>query len=569
MDDRELSRRLLRQTPQARPALLAIGVGALLTAALSVAQAALLATIVARAFLEHDDVGALAGLLGALALALAARAVVDAGVGYAGRRGALTALAELRRRLADTTLRRRPGLLDGERSGELATAAVQGVDGLEAWFARYVPQVALAVVLPPVILAYAATRDLPAAIVLAVTVPVLVVFMILVGLRARGQARARWRALSVLGAHFADVVRELDVLRAHAREDAQAEQVGVIAARYRDATMGTLRVAFLSAFVLELVAMIGTALVAATIGLQLAAGSIGLAAGLTVLLLCPELYTPLRGVGQQFHASADGLAGAGRVMAVLDAPDAVAAVGELPAPDPARAPVVLDGVRFAYGGREVLHDVHLTLAPGETVALVGPSGGGKSTLAALVLHLADPTAGAVSCGGVDLRDVDAADWHARIAWVSQRPVVLSDTLAGNVRLARPDASATDVLAALVQAGLGPLVATLPDGVHTVVGDGGRRLSAGEAQRLGLARAFLSGAPLVVLDEPTAHLDAATAAAIEAKLVRLCRARTALVIAHDPGLAALADRTVELRDGRLDDRDTPAPVPSRVTPELVA
>lgn len=550
MDDRALARRILRQTPAVRPALAAIGAGALLTAGLAVAQASLLADVVMRAFLGHDGVRALTTPLVALAAVIAARALVDAGVGYAGRRGALTLMSQLRGRLATTLLRRRPGLEGGARSGELTTAAVQGVDGLEAWFARYVPQVALAAVVPPVVLVYAATRDLPAAAVLAVTVPILIVFMVFVGLGARSQAAARWRALSVLGAHFADVVRELDVLRAHARERAQAERVGEIAERYRATTMSTLRVAFLSAFVLELVAMIGTALVAATIGLQLAAGSLRLADGLAVLLLCPELYAPLRGVGQQFHASADGLAGAERVLAVIDAPDAVTDAGVLPAANPATAAIVLDEVSVVHGDRTVLHDVSLTLEPGETVALVGPSGAGKSTLAALVLRLADPARGRVSCGGVDLRDVDLDDWRRRVAWVPQRPVVLAATLAHNVRLGRPGASDRAVLVALVQAGLGELVSRLPDGIRTVVGDGGRRLSAGEAQRVGLARALISDSPLLVLDEPTAHLDAETAASVERRLLAACRGRTTLLIAHAPQLAAQADRIVALRDGRL-------------------
>lgn len=553
MDERALTRRIVRETPALRPALAAIAASTCLTAVLVVAQAALLASIVARTFVGHEGLGALRGSLIALAVVLAARAAVDAGVGYAARRGALTLMSVLRGRLATTLLRRRPGLIDGARSGDVATAAVQGVDGVESWFASYLPQLALAAVVPPVILLYAATRDLTAALVLAVTVPLLILFMVLVGLGARAHATARWRALSVLGAHFADVVRELDVLRAHAREQAQAAQVADVAERYRVTTMATLRVAFLSAFVLELVAMIGTALVAATVGLQLAAGSLRLEDGLTVLLLCPELYAPLRGVGQQFHASADGLAGVEEVLAITDAPDAVApvdAAGRRPAPDPALRPVGLLEVAFAHGDQPVLRDVTLVLQPGELVALTGDSGAGKSTIAALLLRLVNPTTGTVWCGATDLCDVDAEGWRARAAWVPQRPLVLADTLVANVRIGRPGASDTEVLAALVQAELGHLVQTLPAGIETRIGDGGRRLSAGEAQRVGLARAFLSEAPLLVLDEPTAHLDAATAAAVERRLLACCAGRTTLLITHSPALAAQADRTVRLQAGAL-------------------
>jgi thiol reductant ABC exporter CydD subunit len=552
-DGRALTRRLLRGVPAARPALAGVGAIAVLTAGLALAQAALLADVVARAFLGHTPLGELTPDLVALAAVLAARALTTALFDLVGRRGALRVMSDLRARLARSLLVERPGLSAQRRSGELATAAVQGVDALEAWFARYLPQLLLSAVMPPAVLVYAATRDLTAALVLAATVPVLIVFMVLVGLAAQGHARTRWQVLGQLGAHFADVVRSLDILRAHGREQAQVQTVGAMAERYRVATMATLRVAFLSALVLELVAMIGTALVAATIGLQLAAGHLSLADGLCVLLLAPELYAPLRGVGQQFHASTDGLAGAERIFAVLDEPPLVTRDGEQAAPDPRRHAVVLEHVDFGYGdGPLVLRDVSITLGPGETVALCGPSGGGKSTLAALLVRLADPVAGRVRCGGTDLADADLDAWRARLAWIPQRPVVVAGTIADNVRLAAPDASAAAVTGALQSAGFGPLLAALPAGVDTAVGDGGRPLSAGEAQRLALARAFVRDADLVILDEPTAHLDASAAAAVTDAVAVLCATRTALIITHDPALAAKADRIVELCAGHLDE-----------------
>jgi ABC-type transport system involved in cytochrome bd biosynthesis fused ATPase/permease subunit len=299
--------------------------------------------------------------------------------------------------------------------------------------------------------------------------------------------------------------------------------------------------------------MLGTALVAATIGIQLDGGHLTLSAGLTVLLLAPELYGPLRADGQQFHASSDGMAAAERIYAVLDEPSALTPAPSRAArvPDPAVEPLRLESVSFAYPGRRdpVLRDVDLVLGPGLATALVGVSGAGKSTVAALAMRLVDPTAGRVSCGGVDLRELDPDAWRATIAWVPQRTRLFAGTIGENIALADPGAARTRILGAARDAGLDGLLSSLVDGIDTVVGDGGRGLSAGEAQRVGLARAFLHEASLVVLDEPTAHLDAETAAEVGCAIERLAAGRTTLLIGHDARLSDRADRVVTLEDGR--------------------
>lgn len=522
----------------------------LLATALIVAQATLLAEVVAGAFLGGDSLAALAPLLLWLAAISLARGLVDAGFEAGGRIGAARVMAELRSRLVRHLLLVRPGALQGERSGELAAAAVQGVDALEAYFARYLPQVVLAALAPLFILAWTLPRDWEAALVLAITAPLIPVFMVLIGRLAERSTRRRWRRLSRLSARFLDLAAGLETLRAQGRAEAQADSIAAAGESYRRETMAVLRVGFLSALVLELLAMIGVAIVAATVGIQLAEGTLGLTAGLTVLILAPELYMPLRRLGAQFHASADGMASAERIFEVLDQPAAVAMPAlAAAAPDPARAPLRLAGVRFSHPGRaEVLRGVELEIEPGETVALTGPSGGGKSTLLALLLRLADPSAGAILCGGVDLREVDPAAWRRRLAWVPQRPTLFAGTVEDNVRLTDPGASAERVLAAAEGAGLLEVARALPEGMRTRVGEGGRRLSAGQAQRLGLARAFLSPAPLLLLDEPSAHLDAETELAVAAAVERLVADRTALIVAHRPELARRADRVLELHGG---------------------
>jgi thiol reductant ABC exporter CydD subunit len=561
---RQAQRRLTRSSRAARAQLGAAAVLGLLATALIVAQATLLAHVIAGVFLGDESLADVTPLLLWLAAISLARGLVDAGFEASGRIGAARAMSELRSRLVRHLLLVRPGALQAERSGELATAAVQGVDALEAYFARYLPQVFLAALAPLAILAWTLPRDWEAAAILAVTAPLIPVFMVLIGRLAERSTRQRWRRLSRLGAQFLDLVGGLATLRANGRAEAQTRSIAAAGEAYRRETMATLRVGFLSALVLELLAMIGVALVAATVGIQLAEGKLGLTAGLTVLILAPEVYMPLRRLGAQFHASADGMAAAERIFEVLDEPGSVAIPARpLTVPDPGHAPLVLDGVRFAHAGRgEVLRGVDLALRPGETVALTGPSGGGKSTLLSLLMRLADPSAGAIHCGGTDLRDLEPSAWRRRIAWIPQRPTVFAGTIEENVRLAAPDASPERVEEALRRAGLADLVASLPDGAQTAVGEGGRRLSAGQAQRLGLARAFLRDAPLLLLDEPTANLDEETELAVADAVAELTAGRTALIVAHRPELARRADRVVELRDGLL-------AAPPVAVPEAVA
>ncbi len=560
--DRRTGSQLVRRTRAARVHLGVTAVVGVVVAILVVAQAAFLGSALARAAHDGASLHVVAPALIALALVALGRGLAMGALEATGRLGASRAMSELRGALVRHVLLDRPGGLQRERSGELATAAVQGVDSLEAYFARYLPQAILSALVPVAVLAWAVTLDWEAAAILAVTVPVLIAFMILVGLGARSVAKRRWRVLGRLGAHFLDVVEGLATLRVHGRAEAQANTIAVASDRLRRETMATLRVAFLSAFVLELVAMLGTALVAATIGVQLVDGSLQLQAGLTVLLLAPELYLPLRQVGAQFHASADGLAAAERIFETLDHPAATPRP-EHPrsAPDPSVSAVRLEGVGFAHGGRPepALDGVDLELAPGEMVALVGPSGAGKSTLASLVLRLADPGEGRVTCGGVDLRDVDARAWRARTAWVPQRPTLFTGTVADNVRLAAPRAGEAEVTEALEAAGGLGFVEGLPQGVHTRLGEGGRRLSAGQTQRIALARAFLADPHLLVLDEPTANLDPESADAVGESIARLAAGRTTLLVVHRPELAARADRIVALEGGRTHTPEPASPV----------
>ncbi|MFZ1154819.1 MAG: thiol reductant ABC exporter subunit CydD, partial [Solirubrobacteraceae bacterium] len=471
--------------------------------------------------------------------------------------GAVRVMSELRGRLVGRLLLEGPEQRPrGERTGELASTAVQGVEALEAYFAGYLPQLVMATVVPVAVIGWVISVDPITAAILAFTVPLLVIFMVLIGKGARAQAEGRWRALALLGAHFLDVVQGLPTLRAYGREHAQEQTLADVGERYRSETRRTLRTAFLSAFVLELCAMIGTALVAATIGVQLVAGALSLQAGLTVLLLAPEMYGPLRQVGQQFHASADATSASERIFHALDSsPIITCPATPLAPPNPAVEPVRLKAVGYEYPRRDgrVLEDIDLELAPEKITALVGESGAGKSTIARLLMRLADPTAGEVACGGVDLHAVDLDAWRRQIAWVPQRPTLFTGTIAENIALCRPDAAPTEIHKATCDAGAKEFIDQLPQGLDTPVGQGGRRLSVGQAQRIALARAFLADRPLLLLDEPTAHLDDKGARAISDTIARLAYRRTTLLIVHHPLLTELADHIHVLHHGRLIDR----------------
>lgn len=555
-----LHRRLLRASGAARWHMVAAVVLGVATAATVIAQALLLAYVVAAVFIDDASLGEVRGALIALALVALARGCFAWGFEMAGHVGAVRVMSAMRVGLVEHLLRGRPAAIGDGTSGELATAAVQGVDALEAYFGRYVPQMALSLLVPIAVLVCVIPLDPMSAVIMAVTLPLIPVFMILVGKAAQASARSRFGAMQALGGRFADVVRGLPTLRAHGRAEAQSATLAVAGERYRRETMATLRVAFLSALVLELAATLSVALVAVTVGVRLAAGGMALQAGLAVLILAPELYAPLRQLGVQFHASADGLAAAERIHEVLDQPPLIHA-NEDPheLPDPAAAVVRLEGVGFVYPGRDVpvLRDVDLELIPGERVALVGASGAGKSTLLGMLMRLADPTVGRVTVGGVDLRDGDASEWRRRVAWVSQRPRLIAGTVADNVRMGDPTASDQRVWSALRDASAETLVAALPQGLATRVGDGGSPLSAGESQRIALARAFLRAAPLVLLDEPTASLDPEGAAVVAEAIERLSEGRTVVLAVHRLSLALRADRVVVLEEGRVVECGTPA------------
>ena len=549
--------KLLRRVPSLRRGLLVTAGFATATAAAIVAQAVALSFVLVAGIAGELDAAALIFA----AAAFAVRALLAWGQQASAARTAAAVKLRLRTEVLDATGHRRP--LWNKRAGEAVTLITRGVDGLDAYITGYLPQLFLAATVPVTILVVLAFNDLASLAVIAITVPLIPVFGILIGWHTKSKTEKQWRTLSRLGGHFLDTVSGLATLRVFGRATAAAKAVAGTADRYRRATMETLRVAFLSALVLELVATVSVALVAVPVGLRLLEGGMDLRTAFLVLLLAPEVYLPLRAVGTQFHAAAEGMEATGEALSLVDE-----AGEESPAADAAESPQDIDGLQFdgvtvAYPdrGQPAVDNLSGLVREGEVLALVGPSGTGKTTLLNVAMGFVAPAAGSVRWGAGELPSTDLGQWRRRIAWVPQRPHLFAAGLADNIRLGQPDAGLDEVVAAADAAHATEFIDALPDGYDTLLGQDGFGLSAGQSRRIALARAFLRlrrlDCPLVLLDEPTASLDSVSEALVAEATVKLLRGRTAIIVAHRPALVALADRVWRLEAGRLTTDTRPA------------
>ena len=541
-----VDRRLLDYTRGTRRYLIArISLGGV-TAALVVGQAGLIAQVISRVI---DD-GASAGRVGVLLAGLLAVIFGRAGVNWLGdrlaERASSAAKSDLRAALAQRIGTLGPAAIDRRRSGSLVVLTTSGIDALDSYFARYLPQLVLAALVPATVIVAVAAADWKAALIVVATVPLIPYFMALVGAATKRRMDRQSALLQRLSGHFLDVVAGLPTLKVFGRAKAQAAAIRDVTQRYRVATMSTLRVAFLSSLILELLATFSVAMVAVAVGLRLLGGHLAFDTALFVLILAPEAYAPLRLLGANHHASAEGVAAAAEIFELLDQDAPTPGTGKR-IPDLATTELSVEGLEVRYPGRSTpaLQELHLTVRPGEILAIAGPSGCGKSTLLGVLLGMTPVSAGSVRVGPVDLATLDPDAWRAQVAWVPQRPHLFARSIADNIRLGHPTAGDDQLRSAINSAGLDQVIARLPAGVATVLGTDGAGLSAGERQRIALARAFLRDSPLLLLDEPTAHLDGHTEAAVLGAVRRLMVGRTVVMAAHRPSLLALADRVVSL------------------------
>ena len=528
----------------------ALGVlGALVT----VAQILLLSGIVNAVFLSHKVLAQvilpLALLLGVLIL----RAGLLWGREVSAQRAAMRLKASLRERVFAHLLLLGPAWSASERTGELAAVINEGIERLDTYIARYLPQLVLSVVVPLLIILAILPVDWFSAVLLLFTGPVIPLLMALVGNNTRKRSQKQWAALALMSAHFLDVVQGLTTLKLFGRSEAQQERIAFISDRYRQRTLLVLRYAFLSGAVLEFMTMTAIGVIATTLGVRLLNHTISFEKAFLILLLAPEFYRPLQELGVQRHAAMEGEASAKRLFEILETPLPARAVSASDASLPAGAITIdISRLSYTYPGKErpALDGVNLRLPANTCTALIGRSGAGKSTLVNLLMRFMEAAGGSITANGVPITALSPEKWREYVALVPQRPYLFYGTLLENIRLACPQASDSEVAQAAALAGVTDFINELPGGFDAQVGEQGSQLSAGQAQRVAIARAILKNAPILVLDEPTSSLDPASEARMRQSLTTLMRNRTVLVIAHRYNTIALADRILLLEDGRI-------------------
>jgi ATP-binding cassette, subfamily C, bacterial CydD len=548
----QLHRRLSAESRSVRSLVPGIAITSALIAFITMGQMYCLSRIIDGAFLKGLSLSAVMPWMYGLLAFIGARALLLWAGEVIAQRGATRIKADLRNRLFQHVLRLGPAWCNREQSGELVATAVDGIEKLDDYFARFLPAKLAMGIVPILLVLCVFVVDPLSGVVLCITGPLIPIFMILIGKRAEIATRNQWDALSRLGAHFLDVLQGIKTLKLFGQSRAQGDRIRAVSDRYRRTTMDVLKVAFLSGFVLELAASISTAVVAVEVGVRLIQGHIEFQPGLFVLLLAPEFYLPFRTLGARHHAGMEGVAAADRIYAILDNQPLVVDAGDTGiAPD--RAPRIrVEDLNYSYPGSQhhALDHLTVTFEPGRITALAGPSGAGKSTLINLFLRFLDFRDGEVRLNEVPLRTIEPRRLRQQIAFVPQHPHLFNGTLIENLRIARPSASDTDILEAIQRAGVHTFLDTLPEGHHTLLGNNGARLSGGERQRLAIARAFLKNAPLLILDEPVSALDPESEAAIHRALHELAVDRTVVIIAHRLATLRTAHRVLLLDHGRL-------------------
>lgn len=541
-----MDRRLMGELRGIRSAFLTNIALNLLMALTVIGQAFFLSQIINQVFLNHATRLDILSPLLVLFLLIILRALFNSLSNISAARVAIHIKSDLRQRFVEHLLLLGPIFIRGEHSGELTLAVTEGIEALDAFFRDYLPALLMAFLIPLTILIVVLPLDLWTFAVLLITIPLIPMFMALIGMAAGRLAQRQYSVMSQMSSHFLDVMQGLTTLKLFNRSKKQIKTIRLITDKFREATMQVLRLAFLSAFVLELVATISIALVAVEIGLRLLYGDIAFEQAIFLLIIAPEFYQPLRQLGAKFHAGRDATAAADRIYAVLDTIVTLNDGSQMP---PERMNIEFRDVHLSYEGRSALRGVTFGVGDGEMLALVGKSGAGKTSIANLLLRFDAPTEGIIKIADVDLQSIDPTLWREQITWIAQSAYLFNQSVEDNIRIGKRDASDDEIIAAAKQAQAHDFIMQLENGYDTIVGEQGIRLSGGQIQRVALARAFLRDTPLVLLDEATAHLDSVNEEQLNTSIREWARGHTVIVIAHRLNTIIDADRILVMDNGQ--------------------
>jgi len=548
-----MHRRLLTLTRATRTSLILTILSGFLAGLLIIWQSWLLSSVINNVFMNGQSLAQVMGLLQLILVAIGGRALLTWLNEISANAVAVKIKTDLRNRLFAHILKLGPAYARGQRTGELTAAAVEGIEALDAYFSQYLPQLVITALVPISILIFVFPIDLLSGIILLITAPLIPFFMIMIGRGAEAVTNRQYETLRLLSAHFLDSLQGLTTLKLFGQSKAQTSTIAQVSEKFRDATMGVLRVTFLSALALELLATLSTAVIAVEIGFRLLYAKMEFQPALFLLVLAPEFYMPLRALGARFHAGMNGTTAAKRIYEILDTPVVSEQLSVNSGQSEELSSITLENISFTYPNETApaLENINLTLHRGQHIALVGKTGAGKSTLVNLLLGFIQPTEGKIILHAKRSSFI----LRSSIAWVPQRPHLFHDTIAANIRLGKADATHAEVITAAQTASLHEFIESLPQKYETVIGESGARLSSGQAQRLALARAFLKDAPILIMDEPTSSLDPETEALLEESTRKLMQGRTTITIAHRINTIFQSDQIIVLESGYIVEQGT--------------
>jgi ATP-binding cassette subfamily C protein CydD len=444
-----------------------------------------------------------------------------------------------------------PNYTKSERTGDISNTLINGIEKLDAYFSQFLPQLFLSALIPLLILLFVFPIDLLSAIVFLVTAPLIPVFMVFIGSVAEKLNKKQWKSLSLMIAYFLDVIQGLTTIKLFGRTDHVLNKIAIISDLFKKSTMKVLKIAFLSALVLEMFSTISIAIIAVEIGLRLMNGNLEFQPALFILILAPEFYNPIRQLGTRYHAGMEGIAAAQSIYKILETPlPKINVIAKNIKSDFAN--ISFENVHFVYdkNEQEALSGISFNIKPNTITALVGESGSGKSTTINLMLKFLEPKKGKIKIDEKNLMEIDRDEWLQQIGWISQNPYLFHTTIKENILLAKENATDNQLQSAIKSAKLEKVIKSLPNGLDTIIGERGTGLSGGEAQRVALARAFLKDAPILILDEPTANLDPTTEMEMIESLNLLTKNKTVLMIAHRLNTIKQADNILVYSKGKI-------------------